>query len=303
LNRIAGAQRMDLVIPNSQLDVEKLSRLRDRLECRLFLPRRELIELCQDKYRLTEFLSQRGLRVPATYPVTSVKDLGGVFRRLRPAAQVWCRMRKGTGSAAAIPVTSVAQARWWIRYWEEMRRIPPGSFTLSEYLPGRDFTVQCLLKDGRRIMAKMHQRLEYHVVGGAPSGVSSSAALAKMVLDPAAMAQSTDAILALDPRASGVFFVDLKEDAGGKACITEINAGRFANVPTIHDQVGRDNMAIAYVRLALGEPVEAGEPQEYPDDCYVLRGIDTLPAVAYGRELRNEWAGVGALSETRDVRY
>lgn len=291
LNRVAGAQRIDLVIPNSQPDVEKLSSLRDRLECRHFLPRREVIELCRDKYRLTEFLSQRGFPVPATYPVTNVRDVGGAFRRLRPAVQVWCRMREGTGSAAAIPVTSAAQARWWIGYWEKMRRIPPGSFTLSEYLPGRDFTVQCLLKDGGRIMAKMYQRLEYHVVGGGPSGVSSSAALAKMVFDPAVLRQATDAVLALDPRASSVFFVDFKEDASGRACITEINAGRFANVPTIHDLTGRDNMAIAYVRAALGEPVETREPQPYADDCYVLRGIDTVPAIVRGSELfqDSEW--------------
>ena len=285
LRRVIEAEHIDLLIPNSEADVTTVSNLRDRLPCRTFLPRKTVIERCQDKYRLTGFLGRRGLPVPLTYPVTTLKDIEELFCRLAPSAQLWCRIRKGTGSIGAIPVRSPGQTRSWIKYWQEMRGVPAGSFTLSEYLPGRDFCVQCLLKEGKLIMAKMHERLSYYVAGGGPSDVSSTAALAKMIFEPRVLEVSRKAIHALDPRASGAFFVDLKQNAGAKPCITEINAGRFANVPTIHDLAGPENLVLTYVRVALGESVRARNARKPAEDCYVLRGIDTLPAVFRAGEL------------------
>lgn len=287
LRRIVKSERVDLIIPNSEPDVMSISDLRDHLACRTFLPRKAVIDRCQDKYTLTTFLRRHGLPVPTTYAVDSLDNIARVFRRLSPSSQVWCRIRRGSGSAGAIPVKTPGQARSWIEYWEQMRGIPKGSFTLSEYLPGRDLTVQCLFRTGTLIMSKTHERLSYHVLGGVPSGVSSTAALAKMLHEPRALQVSIEAIQVLDRRASGVFFVDLKEDAQGKACITEINVGRFANVPTIHDASGSgpDNMVITYVRAALGEPVEIRDAGGYDEDCYVLRGLDMLPVVLRASEL------------------
>jgi glutathione synthase/RimK-type ligase-like ATP-grasp enzyme len=285
LCKIINAERIDLAIPNNEEDVTTVSDLRDRLPCRVFLPRRAVIERCQDKYKLTIFLRRRGIPVPMTYPVTDLKDIVKTYRRLAPCSELWCRIRRGTGSIGAILVKSPEQTRSWIRYWEKMRGVPAGSFILSEYLPGRDFCFQGLWQQGRLVMAKMHERLSYHVAGGGPSGMSSTAALAKMIYEPRVLNVSKKAILALDAKASGVFFVDLKENPDGEPCITEINAGRFANVPTIHDLAGEDNMAIAYVRAALGEPVRARKIRKPDEACYVLRDLDTLPAVFRAAEL------------------
>ncbi len=279
LRRIIKAERIDLVVPNSEADVGTISDLRDGLPCRTFLPRRKVIELCQDKYALAAFLQRRGLPVPLTYPVTAVRDIEKLFRRLAPRSLLWCRIRRGSGSIGAIPVKNPEQARAWIRYWEEMRGIPKNSFTLSEYLPGRDFCVQSLWKEGTLVLAKMHERLSYYVAGSSASGVSSTAALAKMTLAPRIARMCARAIRAIDPKASGVFFVDVKESDGGKPCITEINAGRFANVSTIHDLAGKYNMAATYVRLALGEPVALRETYEPAGDCYVMRDLDALPVI------------------------
>ena len=110
-----------------------------------------------------------------------MEEIDELFQRLPAASQLWCRLRKGSGSMGALAVRSPDQTRGWIKYWEEMCGVAAGSFTLSEYLPGRDLTVQCLLKEGILIMTKMYQRLSYHVAGGGPSEVSSTAAVAKMV--------------------------------------------------------------------------------------------------------------------------
>jgi carbamoyl-phosphate synthase large subunit len=285
LIELIRAERIDLVIPTNDADVKTISDLRDAIPCRVFLPRETIIERCQDKYELTTFLGRRGVRVPLTYPVIRLKDIEGLFRRLAPSRQLWCRIRKGTGSFGAILVSSPEQTRNWIKYWEEVCGVPADSFTLSEYLPGRDFSVQCLWKEGKLVMAKSHERLVYFVAGGGPSTVSSMAAVAKMIYEPRVIELGTSAVRALDAKASGAFFVDIKENARGKPCVTEINAGRFASVSLVHDLAGPENMARTYVQVALGEPVRARKIHKPAEDCYVLRDLDTLPAVVRSSEL------------------
>ncbi|HWU38815.1 MAG TPA: hypothetical protein VN203_14290, partial [Candidatus Acidoferrum sp.] len=121
LRRVIESEKIDLLIPTSDSDVRLLSRLRRRIPCRLFLPRRVTIELCQDKYTLTAFLRSRGVPVPATYPVTGPTSIERVFHRLYARSGVWCRMRAGYGAMGATPVKSPEQAQNWIRGWKEMQ--------------------------------------------------------------------------------------------------------------------------------------------------------------------------------------
>jgi carbamoylphosphate synthase large subunit len=284
LRRIVKAERIDLVIPTNDADVFDLSKLRNKLGCRTFLPRHSVIDRCQDKYALTVFLRRRGIPVPQTYAIGNAAKVTALFRRFDASEQLWCRIRAGSGSNGAIPVTCPAQVRSWIAYWERMRAVPPGSFTLSEYLPGRDFCVQCLWDRGRLVLAKMAERITY-IDSGNPSGVSSTPALAQTAFDPRILEICEQAVRALDADASGVFFVDLKENDDGEPYITEINAGRFATITNIHDLAGKHNMAVAFVRLALGRPTGIREVSDYSPGFYLVRSVDTLPAVVSEDEL------------------
>ena len=280
LRQLIAVEQVEVVIPTSHVDVLRISSLRGSLGCATFLPRHSVIQRCQDKYALTVFLRGRGVPAPLTYPVRSLRDIDALFRRFASRSRLWCRIRKGTGSFGAIPVTSPAQARSWIRYFQEMRGVPPGSFTLSEYLPGRDFCVQCLWRSGELLLVKMAERMLY-LDSGSPSGVSSTPALARTAYEPIVIEACTKAIRSLDRRASGVYFVDVKESAQGAPCITEINAGRFATITNIHDLAGNHNMAAVFVRLALGERVTAAGARDFARDYYLVRSVDTLPAVMH----------------------
>jgi carbamoyl-phosphate synthase large subunit len=292
LRRIIKTERIDLLVPTNDADVLRISELRDKLGCRTFLPRKSLIERCQDKYKLTAFLRRRGIPAPLTYPITNVEKVEALFRRFEPRARLWCRIRAGSGSYGAIPVKSPDQVQGWIAYWERSRAVPPGSFTLSEYLPGRDFCVQCLWDKGTLVLAKMAERITY-LNTGSPSGVSSMPALAKTAFEPHVVEVCAKAIRALDAEASGVFFVDIKESEDGQPCITEINAGRFATMTNIHDLTGRHNMAVVYVRLALGERVRIPRASDFAEGYYLVRSIDTLPAVVRKDELFEGLEDVG----------
>ena len=275
LARVIRRERVDLLIPTTDAEVALFARRRARIPCRVFLPRPAVVELCQDKYRLARRLRACGVPAPLTYPVTSLRALPRIFARLPARALVWCRARAGSGSLAAIPVRSPAQARSWIEYWRDMRGMPATAFTLSEYLPGRDFSCQALWKAGALVLVKTCERLSYFGSGENPSGISSVSQLAKTVVEPRVVDVCVRAVRALDPRASGTFHVDLRENADGTPCVTEINAGRFSSGNLIHALTGKRNFSATFVSVALGEPVALDGEYDAAEGWYSVRDLDT----------------------------
>jgi carbamoyl-phosphate synthase large subunit len=288
LVRIAGSEAIDLVMPTGDADVTLLSEHREVLGRRVFLPSSALVDLCRDKYDLAAALARHGVPVPVSLPLTDRESVEDVVAKLAWAPRLWCRMRAGSRSLGATPVTTAAQAQSWLRLWEELRGVPAAAFMLAEYLPGRDFLCQSLWHDGRLVLVKTFERLSYFGGENSPSGVSSLSSLAKTVVDERIVDVCTRAVRALDPRASGAFSIDLKENAEGVPCITEINAGRFFIGMTALDHVGAHNMSACFVRLALGEPLAIDEPYDCPPDYYLVRDLDTPPGVFHADEILNE---------------
>jgi len=278
LCRIVELERVDVVIPGSDADAAVLSEIRDRLSGRLLLPQKGTIELCQDKYELTQFLRASGVAAPATIPVASLDHLSDVFAQFASPERLWCRIRTGTGSMGATAVRTAEQARAWISYWEDMRGVPPRLFTLSEYLPGRDFACQSVWKNGTVFAIRCCQRLSYYGGAHRASGVSSTPSLAKTVHDQRVADVCIAAIQAIDNDASGVFAVDLKENRDGVPCVTEINAGRFFMITNIFDLTGAVNLAALYIRLACDEPV-AALLDDVVEEYYIVRDLDTVPGI------------------------
>ena len=279
LREIVRRERIDLLVPGGDADVRLLSEARDAFAGRVYLPPRTVVDVCQDKLRLTVHLRRHDVPAPVTHPIVSAEGVDEVFRRFGAPARLWCRTRTGSGSRGAIPVESAAQARAWIEYWERMRGVRADEFTLSEYLPGRDFAAQALWRSGELVLLKLCERLSYFGGGSQPSGQSSTPALAKTVDEPRVVDACTRALAAFGPRTSGVFSIDLKENAARVPCVTEVNAGRFCMITNIFDFTGRHNMAGLYVRLALGERVDIRRKFEAVGDYYLVRDLDTLPGI------------------------
>lgn len=281
IRQVIEAQQIALIIPHSDHDTLAIAKIRDSLPCRVFLPATWVIELCQDKYELSKVLTTKSIPVPITFPVRSREDVIEIFGRQGHPPLLWCRTRTGSGSRAATKVKDAEQAWNWIRYWNEMRGVAIDEFTLSEYLPGRDFNVQGLWHDGGAMLIKMCERLSYLDGANRPSGMSSTPALAKTVRDEEALELCERAIQAIDSSASGVFNFDLKQDVNGRSRITEINAGRFAMITNIYDFTGEHNMARCYVRLALGGSLDIKQRRDVTIDYYLIREYDTYPDIVH----------------------
>lgn len=284
VSRIVDREGIDLILPNADESVAALSAARRRFPGRLFLPRHEVVHVCQDKYTLNKFLSRYDIPVPETRAVRHLAGVEAVFRSLGSRPPLWCRIRSGSNSRGAAPVATPEQARSWIRYWSEMRGVPPRDFTLAEYLPGRDFACLMLWNEGRLILAKTCERLSYFFASSQPSGQSSMAGLSKTVREPRVVEICTRAIRALDARASGVFSIDLKSDGRGEPRITEINAGRLIAQTILLDRAGEHSLTLTYARLALGEPVTLRDEYESAAEHYFVRNVDAEPLLFHASE-------------------
>lgn len=283
--RIAQTEAIDLIVPTGDADVTLLSEHREVLGRRVYLPSKALVDLCQDKCELATTLARHGVPVPVSLPVTDREQVDAVVAKLSWAPRLWCRMRAGSRSLGATPVTTAVQAQSWLLLWEQLRGVPASAFMLAEYLPGRDFLCQGLWQSGRLVLVKTFERLAYFGGENSPSGVSSLSSLAKTIVDDRVVDVCVRALRALDPQASGAFSIDLKENGEGVPCITEINAGRFFIGMTAFDHVGVHNMSACFVRLALGETLAIDEPYDCPPDYYLVRDLDTPPGVYHADQI------------------
>ena len=298
LRWIVKTERLDLIIPTVDSDVESLSAARKILGEYLFLPSAAVLDLCRDKYRLLSLLRRNGIDAPESYPVRDLKQVTRIFQQLRGGRPLWCRVRSGAGALGALPVQTPEQARSWIRYWKEMRGVPVAAFVLSEYLPGRDFGCQSVWKDGKLVLIKTYERLSYLGLGSQPSRFSSVAALAKTVFESKVVDTCVRAIKLVDAKASGVFSVDLKEDVRGIPCITEIGVGRFTSATNIFDLTGKHNMARTFVKLARGLPVKIKDSYDAAPDWYMMRDLDSAPRIFHASQfadnIHSTWQGAAS---------
>jgi carbamoyl-phosphate synthase large subunit len=283
MNKIILDEKIDLVIPNNDTEVGIIAAARDRIATKVFLPAADTVRLCQDKLAFSNTLAQNGFKVAKTFGVENLSDIESIFENFKGHEKLWCRMRKGSGSAGALPVSTPDQARSWIKYWQDMRNVPEGMFTLSEYLPGNDYAFQSVWKNGELILAKTCQRLEYHFARLMPSGTSSTPSLGKLVANPSVNKICTDVVHSIAPDATGMFSIDLKEDYDGNPCITEINIGRFFMITIVFNISGKNNMAETYLRLAFDEDVTIPAEERYDDigdeNTFLIRGLDNPAGV------------------------
>ena len=286
LLEIIKRERINVVMATNDNVVKVLSDDRRRYKVDLLLPRRETIDLCQDKYALIEFLRQRKIPAPRTFAIKSLRSLDGIFARFSNEGQLWCRARRGSRSLGATPVANIEQARSWITQWRDLQGVKVSDFTLAEYLPGRHFVVHSLWHKGTMLRTQAVEMLSYFAAGNNPSGIFSMCSLAKTVAAPDAVEVTLRAVEALEKAPTGAFFVELKEAADGVPAITEINAGRFPSGVTALLAVGRDNMVATFATAATGGNARvAAEPRGSAAAYYMVRDIDALPAVFPGDEI------------------
>lgn len=278
LNQIIEREKIEFVHPQPDVEVARLSEVREQINATMFLPNKEVIQTCQDKTITNQKLREFGVPVPRSIQINNYEDLGQKFFDIKREGEVvWVRAVQGAGSKAALPVKTYEQAANWIKYWQEMKGLGPENFMVAEFLPGSEFAFQSLWWKGELITSMARERLEYMFGNLMPSGQSSSPSIAKTVHRDDVNQIAMNSIRALDPSPHGIFCVDLKENSRGVPSVTEINIGRFFTTSNFFSEAGL-NMPWMYIKLGFGEEIPKYEKvNPLPADLFWVRGIDRKP--------------------------
>jgi glutathione synthase/RimK-type ligase-like ATP-grasp enzyme len=286
LNAVVEAEEIQVVHPQPEQEVLVLARNRDRVRAATLLPDADTVALCQDKAAFAARVADAGLPSPRFARAETEEALREAAASiLQSRERAWVRAVRGAGARASLPVSSPDQAAAWVRYWVEMRGLEVADFMVSEFLPGPEFAFQSVWQDGRLVTSAARERLEYVFGHLMPSGQSSSPSVARTVHREDVNELAARAVEAIDPGATGVFCVDLKEDEDGRPLVTEINAGRFFTTSNFLAEAGA-NMPYEYVRIALGEsPDGLARFDAVEPDLYWVRMID----MGYKLVREGEW--------------
>lgn len=256
LNHIILKHHIDLVHPQPDPEVAFIAKHKTQLKTKTFLPKIKTITTCHDKFAALKDFQAAKVPVAKSFVLNSKDNLINAFNILKRQGhtKMWIRAIKGAGSKAALPIGEWEQGEFWIKYWAKNKNIGYGSFMLSEFLPGKEYAFQSVWQNGQLIVSQARERQEYIFGNLTPSGQSSSPSVAVTVSNEAVNQIATNAVLAIDPSATGIFCVDLKENIEGTPSVIEINPGRFFTTSNFFAAAGC-NMPDLYVSLALGLPL------------------------------------------------
>lgn len=289
LNQIIEKEKAELVHPQPDPEVLFLSRNRERIKTRLFLPSKQTIETCQNKMELVNHLTRKKVPTAESYLIDDEPNLSKYAEKLlENNEKVWLRATKGAGARASLPIKNVIHGKIWIDYWKNLKNIGYGQFMISEFLPGKEFAFQSIWKKGKLITSQARERLEYLFGYLTPSGQTSSPSIARTVSRDDVNEIATKAILSIDEDATGIFCVDLKENKEGVPCITEINAGRFFTTSNFFSMAGC-NMPLYYIKMAFDETLpKLSQYNPLEKDLYWIRGMDMGYKLVKGNQLSAE---------------
>jgi carbamoyl-phosphate synthase large subunit len=274
---------VDVIVPTHPVEVRAVAELIEhgRLTgVAAALPRLEVLERADDKYSTQRAMQAAGVPVPRTDLLNGPEDLERAFREM--PLPIWVRGSGAPGlglGGAALPCRDEGVARAWIdhhRGW--------GKMIACRFLPGRNLTWMCAFDRGRLLASAARERLEYVLPHVAPSGVTGAPAVTRTVHRSDLNEIGERAVRALDDRPHGVYFVDLKEDEQGVACLTEINAGRCGTTVHFYTEAGF-NFPWLLVCLAAGRDLGwlPADPRDVvPADLYWVRTLDCGPVLVRG---------------------
>jgi len=283
INALVEKYAITMVHPQPDVEVEILGAHRRAIKAKTMLPTSATIGRCRNKMSTNRILAANGVPVPKSYLLESASEIPKHFNELfNISKKVWVRAIRGAGSRAALPVYNPDQLMNWVFYWISNKEMETNDFMICEYLPGKEFAWQSVWKDGELITSQARERVEYLFGNLSASGQSSSPSVARTVHRDDVNRIATMAVKAVDECATGVFCCDMKENAEGVPCITEINCGRFFTTSNFFTTCG-SNMPYIYVKLAHGEEIEA-VPKYNPiaPDLYWIRLPDQMAKLVKG---------------------
>lgn len=282
---IIKKEKPDLVHAQNDEEVFKISEIRESIlpHSKLFLPSKDTIRICTNKYESFLKFQSAGLKVPKNVFINNKQDLELSFATLRNSDQekIWIRSNDISGGGkGSLPTNNFNFACEWIEHHNGW-----GSFIAAEKLTSETVTWQSIWKDGELIVAQTRKRAGWVHGNRTVSGVTGVTRVGVTHSDTEIDSLAIKAIYAVDDRPNGIFGVDFALDKNGVANPTEINIGRFFTTILFFTTAGL-NMPEIYVNLALkGQKYNKEIFNPLPNDLLWVRSMDKNPILVTEKDL------------------
>jgi carbamoyl-phosphate synthase large subunit len=278
LNEIISKEKIEFLHAQPDIEVKAVSENREKLDAPVFLPSKAAVVACQDKLESAKVWHKKNVPVARTMEIRKDSDIDKAFADF--GSPIWVRARHGAGGKGSSPADNRETAVAWIRYWKS--RGVDWEFIAQEHLPGRNIAFHSLWKNGELVVSMARERLEYIYAYLAPSGITGTPAVQKTVHYEAVNKIGTEAVLSIDQEFNGIASVDLKENAAGVPCVTEINPGRMFTTSFFFSYASKmlrkdysANIPYLYTKLAYKESIpQMPKYNVLPSDIYWVRHMD-----------------------------
>ncbi|MBS3115388.1 carboxylate--amine ligase [Candidatus Woesearchaeota archaeon] len=273
LNHIIEKHNLEFIHIQNDVEMLQISRLRDKLHIKTYLPKKETVEICQNKFDSFKFWKKAGIKQPETMMLNNEDDLKIAFDIL--GKKVWIRDITGAGGRGSIAIDNFKTAKSWLDFKKGW-----GIYTAAECLSPISVTWQSIWKDGELVVAQGRKRLYWELSKLAPSGISGATGAGVTFSDSVLDKIAEKAVLAIDKKPNGIFSVDLAYDNQGIPNPTEINIGRFFTTHEFFTKAGL-NMPYIFVKLAYDEPLPKIDKKLNPlkEGLVWIRGLDFIPVL------------------------
>ena len=278
LNEIILKEHIEFVHAQPDIEVGIISEKREELVANSFLPSKNAIRTCQDKFESARRWKKNKVPVSRFQELSDELDVDKAFEELEKP--IWIRASQGAGGRGSTLAYNKETALSWIGYWKS--RKVDWRFIAQEHLPGRNIGFHSLWKEGELVTSMARERVEYIYPHLAPSGITGTPSVQRTIHDEEANEIGTKAVLSIDQKFDGIACVDLKENKDGVPCVTEINAGRmfttsffFSYASKILREDHYANIPYLYITLAFEEEIpDIPRYDILPEDIYWIRHID-----------------------------
>ena len=281
LNQIIQETNCQFIHVQNDTEMSVISEKREQLNCKTFLPSKETVRICLDKFESYKRWQAHGIKQPQTMMIKDENDLHLAFEKY--GNKIWIRDTTGAGGRGSLAAEDYKTAKAWLDFKKGC-----GSYTAAECLRPDSVTWMSIWHQGKLIVAQGRKRLYWELGKVSPSGISGATGTGVTYSDPKLdkIAQAT--VLAIDPNPQGIFSVDLTYDNNGIPNPTEINIGRFFATHEFFTQAGL-NMPYILLKIAMDNEIPEFEKKINPlkDNIAWIRGMDFKPILTTVYEIES----------------
>ena len=284
IEHIIKKNKIEYAVILPELEVLEWSKKQDegKLPCKVLLPDHQLAQFLVDKAKMTDVLKAIDVVPKSVEFSRDDTKLETIGKQL--GYPYWVRSTSGSSGLGSLKIEAVDSLKNWIQINPNVDQ-----FLASTYLPGRNLACKLLYFEGKLVRAAVGERVNYIMAKVAPSGITGNTSFGRLLNEPHIVAIAIEAMEKMfehtNAQQHGFFTVDLKEDAKGKAYITEINVRHVAFTQCF--AAGGANFAEDTLRL-LDQDAAFDKDfaiYEFEKDLIFLRDVDERPIIMKEYEL------------------